>query len=38
MKSIVKYTDYKQYRSSARIIVNGKDITDESTKDTEKPK
>ena len=38
IKSIVKYTDYKQYRSSARIIVNGKDITDESTKDTEKPK
>ncbi len=38
VKSIVKYTDYKQYRSSARIIVNGKDITDESTKDAEKPK
>ena len=38
IKSVVKYTDYKQYRSSARIIVNGKDITDESTKDTEKPK
>ncbi len=38
VRSIVKYTDYKQYRSSARIIVNGKDITDESTKDAEKPK
>ncbi len=38
IKSVVKYTDYKQYRSSARIIVNGKDITDESTEGAEKPK
>ena len=26
IKSVVKYTDYKQYRSSARIIVNGKTL------------
>ena len=38
IKSVVKYTDYKQFRSSARIIVNGKDITDEASPDAEKPK
>lgn len=30
IRSVVKYTDYRQYRSSARIIVDGKDITDQS--------
>ena len=27
MRSIVKYTDYKQFRSTSRIIYNGEDIT-----------
>ena len=38
VKSIVKYSDYKQYRSSARIIVDGKDITDQASPDADKPK
>jgi hypothetical protein len=28
MRNVVKYTDYKQFHSSARIIYNGQDITD----------
>jgi len=28
MRNIVKFTDYKQYHTSARIIYNGQDITD----------
>ena len=27
MRSVVKYTDYKQFRSTSRIIFNGEDIT-----------
>jgi len=33
MRNIVKYTDYKQYHASARIIYNGQDITDNKTPD-----
>ena len=29
MRNTVKYTDYRRYRSSARIIYNGQDITDQ---------
>ena len=32
MRSTVRYTDYKQYRATARIIFNGQDIT--NNKDT----
>jgi hypothetical protein len=28
MRNIVRYTDYKQFRATARIIYNGQDITD----------
>ena len=28
MRTIVKYTDYKQFRATSRIIYNGEDITD----------
>jgi hypothetical protein len=35
MRNIVKYTDYKQYHATARIIYNGEDITDK--KDTTQP-
>ncbi|WP_158944677.1 hypothetical protein [Granulicella sp. S190] len=28
MRNVVKYTDYKQYHATARIIYNGEDITD----------
>ena len=37
MRNTVKYTDYRRYRSSARIIYNGKDITNESTPETKAP-
>lgn len=42
VRSIVKYTDYRRFRSSARIIYNGKDITDnkqpeQNKNDTPKP-
>jgi hypothetical protein len=33
MRNVVKYTDYKQYHTSARIIYNGQDITDNKTTD-----
>lgn len=36
MRNIVKYTDYKQYHASSRIIYNGEDIT--NTKDPNAPK
>ena len=36
MRSIVKYTDYKQYHASARIIYNGEDITDKKDPDANK--
>jgi hypothetical protein len=31
MRSIVRYTDYKRFRSSSTIIFNGQEIKDEST-------
>jgi hypothetical protein len=39
MRNTVKYTDYRRYRSSARIIYNGQDITNDSKpdKDDKKP-
>jgi hypothetical protein len=33
LRTIVKYTDYKQYHATARIIYNGKDITDDKAPD-----
>ena len=33
MRNVVKYTDYKQYHASARIIYNGEDITDKKAPD-----
>ncbi len=37
MRNTVKYTDYRRYRSSARIIYNGKDITNDSTPGSKPP-
>jgi hypothetical protein len=37
LRSIVKYTDYKQFRSTSRIIFNGEDITDKKDPDATKP-
>jgi hypothetical protein len=34
MRSIVRYTDYKQFRSTSRIIYDGEDITNKHTPDT----
>ena len=31
MRSVVKYTDYKQFRSTSRIIYNGEDITNKGS-------
>ncbi len=33
MRNIVKFTDYKQYHTSSRVIYNGQDITDNKTPD-----
>jgi hypothetical protein len=33
MRNVVKYTDYKQYHTSSRIIYNGQDITDNKAPD-----
>jgi hypothetical protein len=33
MRSVVKFTDYKQFHSTSRIIYNGEDITDKHTPD-----
>jgi hypothetical protein len=33
VRTIVKYSDYKQFRSTARIIFNGQDITDKKQLD-----
>ena len=39
MRNVVKFTDYKQYHTSARIIYNGQDITDnKQTDDKDKNK
>jgi hypothetical protein len=37
MRSVVKYTDYKQFHATARIIYNGEDITDKHTPDGQTP-
>ncbi|MEO6805291.1 MAG: hypothetical protein ABI286_06075 [Edaphobacter sp.] len=42
MRNVVKYTDYKQFHATSRIIYNGQDITnnkapDNQNKDTNKP-
>jgi hypothetical protein len=37
LRSIVKYTDYKQFHATARIIYNGEDITDKHTPDGQAP-
>ena len=34
LRTIVKYTDYKQFHTKSRIIYNGQDITDNKTPDT----
>jgi len=39
---LVRYTDYKQFRATSRIIYNGQDITDQkapddTNKDNRKP-
>lgn len=31
LRTVVKYTDYKQFRATSRIIFNGQDITDNNT-------
>jgi hypothetical protein len=33
MRNVVKYSDYKQFHASARIIYNGEDITDKKAPD-----
>ena len=37
IRTIVKYTDYKQYHATARIIYNGQDITDDKAPDNKQP-
>jgi hypothetical protein len=37
MRSIVKYTDYKQFRATSRIIYNGEDITNKKDPDANTP-
>ena len=37
MRNIVKYTDYKQFHTNARIIYNGEDITNNKAPDASKP-
>ncbi len=37
IKSVVKYTDYRQYRSSARIIYNGQEIQKDTAPDKNAP-
>jgi len=36
MRTIVKYTDYKQFRATSRIIYNGQDITDNKAPESNK--
>lgn len=35
MRNIVRYTDYKQFRATSRIIYNGEDITDNRAPDAD---
>ena len=37
MRSIVKYTDYKQFHATSRIIYNGEDITNKKSDDQNTP-
>ena len=37
LRSTVKYTDYKQFRSTSRIIFNGEDITNKKSDDQNTP-
>jgi hypothetical protein len=37
MRSIVKFTDYKQFRATSRIIYNGEDITNKKAPDATPP-
>ncbi|NYF78140.1 hypothetical protein [Granulicella arctica] len=37
MRTIVKYTDYKQFHATSRIIYNGEDITNQSEPQTRTP-
>jgi hypothetical protein len=37
LRSIIKYTDYKQFRATSRIIFNGEDITNKKDPDTTTP-
>jgi hypothetical protein len=37
MRSTVRYTDYKQFRATSRIIYNGQDITNNKDPDDSKP-
>ncbi len=38
MRNVVKFTDYKQYHTTARIIYNGQDITDNKDPNNKDPK
>ena len=37
LRTIVKYNDYKRFRSTSRIIYNGEDITDQAAPDSGAP-
>ena len=37
LRSVVRYTDYKQFRSTSRIIYNGEDITNKKDPDANNP-
>ena len=37
MRNTVKYTDYRRFRSTARIIYNGQDITDQAAPNSKAP-
>jgi hypothetical protein len=38
MRNIVRYTDYKQFRATSRIIYNGEDITNNRAPEDDKNK
>jgi hypothetical protein len=37
LRSVVKYTDYKQFRATSRVIYNGEDITNKKDPDDHNP-
>lgn len=37
LRTIVKYTDYKRFRATSRVIYNGQDITDQQQPETAPP-